>query len=268
MSGILRLGLGHDAPIGADPGFRLDVGSVVWRSFDVWAANLLPFSLVGLVVYLPVFLLIWLLDGLEGMTPANQQLIRFVTSVMTILLSGAVTYGVFRHLRGERAGVGEVLRGGASSFLAVLLTGTLFMLAVGSGLVCLVIPGLVLMARYWVAVPVAVIEAPGAMASLNRSEDLTEGNRGRVFAVVLLMMLAMIVAAFVVVFALGVLVAPRAEAAAGTPHAVTPALALALSLLLKIPFQVLTSIAPVIVYHDLRGGREGANVDELLEVFA
>ena len=54
------------------------------------------------------------------------------------------------------------------------------------GFVLCIVPGVIIMCMNWVAVPVAVMEQPGATAALTRSQDLTAGTRLPVFAVVLL----------------------------------------------------------------------------------
>lgn len=263
MGGALSLGLGRDGTAGGDPGFRLEVGSVLRRTFQVWAANLLPFSLVGLVAYLPVLLLIGLLAGIDAMTASTERVVDIVSNLFTLLITGAVTYGVFRHLHGERAEAREVLRVGLSRFGAVWAAGILFGLALLVGFCLFVIPGLLVIARYWVAVPVAVIESPGASASLQRSQELTEGNRWRVFAIAILMGLVTILSMILLGVAVGMLTGAWSDEAS----AATPPLTQALITIVMIPIQCLTSVAPVIVYHDLRVGKEGVDVEELLRVF-
>lgn len=266
--GTTSLGLGREGPTGGDPGYRLEIGSVMRRTFATWAANLVPFTLVGLVAYLPAFALIGFLGSQNAMSPLWERLVDVLTNFMTILLTGAVTYGVFRQLHGERTEVGEILRVGVSSFGAVWVTGILFGLAVLVGICALIIPGIVLMVRFWVAVPVAVIESPGASASLSRSAELTEGNRWRVLGVALLMGVVLILGVIVLGIAAALASGALTSEAAEAPDAPTPPLLQALILLLMTPIQVLISIAPVIVYHDLRVGKEGVDVEELLKVFA
>src|SRR5689334_3465056 len=49
-------GILHAREMTGDPNFRVDVGSVLARTLSVWGRNLVPFCLVGLVVYSPVLL--------------------------------------------------------------------------------------------------------------------------------------------------------------------------------------------------------------------
>jgi len=270
MSGVATLGLDRGGPAGGDPNFRLDVGSVLPRTFRAWAANLVPFSLVGLVAYAPVLLLIALLAVTESFTSQTERLVDLVTNLFTLMLTGAVTYGVFRHLHGERAEAGDVLRMGLSRFGSVWVTGILVGLAAMLGFCLLIIPGIILLVRYWVAVPVTVIESPGASASLRRSEELTAGNRWRVLAIAILMNVFVVIAMLLLGGAAGILIAAAGGADstnAASGGGATGALTLAVVTIVAIPLQCLAAVAPVVVYHDLRVGKEGVDVEELLRVF-
>jgi len=63
----------------------------------------------------------------------------------------------------------------------VLLT----FIATGIGFILLVVPGFIIATMVYVAIPVAVVERPGVMTSLHRSRDLTEGNKGSLFWILL-----------------------------------------------------------------------------------
>jgi hypothetical protein len=262
MSAITSLGLGQARP-GGDPGFRLDVGSVLQRTFGTWGSNLASFGVVGLVTYSPAFLLIAVLAATGSLGRLGERAVDLVTNLLTLILTGAVTYGVFRHLHGERAGIGEALRMGLSRAGAVWVTGIMMGIVVLLGFCALLIPGIVLLVRYWVAIPVAVIESPGASDSLSRSVELTEGNRWRIFAIAVLMFVVTVVVGAALGLGLGVL---EGTLEAEEEDATSP-LSLALITLVMIPLQCLAAVAPVIAYHDLRVGKEGVDIEELLKVF-
>jgi hypothetical protein len=249
----------------SDPNFRLDVGSVLGRTFGVWGANLVPFTLVGIVVKSPVLLGLGIIALAGNPVPAVEGILGLVSNVLTLILTGGVTYGVFQHIRGERATTGEVLRLGMSRLGTVWATGILAGLAVMLGLCALVVPGLILLTRFWLAVPVAVIETPGASASLTRSTELTEGNRWRIFAVAGLMWLVQAVVSVLLGVAIGVAAGSGPEAAVD-PKTGTAGVSFLLELVI-IPVAALTAVAPAIAYHDIRKGKEGADVEELLKAF-
>ncbi len=247
-----------------DPGFRLEVGDVLSRTLSVWARNFVPFCIVGLIVESPVLLGLAAIALSGASMPIAQRLLELMSNVLGLILAGAVTFGVFRHLKGEQAGLGEILRLGLSRLGTVWGTAILTGLATTLGFCALIIPGLILLTRFWVAVPVAVIEEPGASAAMGRSAELTEGNRWRVFAVAIT--LGAILVAFVLVFALLMTLLPGTSTEA--PGGVQPAWEQGLLELLMLPMLALNAVAPAVVYHDLRVGKEGADVEELLKVFA
>jgi hypothetical protein len=248
---------------GADPHFQLDVGSVFQRTFSIWAGNLVPFCLAGLIVQSPVLVVLAGIEVTGASMPVLQPLLAVFSGLLALSLAGAVTYGVFQHLRGERAGLGEILRLGFSRLVTVLVTAILSGIAIALGFCALIIPGLILMTRFWVAVPVAVIEEPGAFASMGRSADLTEGNRWRVFAVVLTLGAIVFVVQFALTLTLALVQGTGMPAAADAEAA----WAQALQVVLLIPVQALNAVAPAVAYHDLRVGKEGADVEDLLRVF-
>jgi hypothetical protein len=260
VSGITTLGLGDAGTTGGDPNFRLDIGSVLSRTFSVWAKSFVPFFLVGFVVYVPVLMLIGLLGATQSFTPGTERLVDLVTNLFSLALTGAVTFGVFRQLHGKPAEAGEALRTGLSKFGSVWITAILVGLAAFVGFLLLIIPGLVLLVRYWVAVPVTVIESPRASDSLRRSEDLTDGNRWNVFAIAVIMGFVVITSSFLLGFAVYAVAGTDVDGRLG-------AMGQAVITVASIPLNCLGAVPPAVVYHDLRIGKEGADVEELLRVF-
>ena len=181
----------------------------------------------------------------------------------TLVVTGAVTYGVFQELRGQRATIGETLSVGISRFLPILVVGILYGLAVTLGLCALCIPGFILLCMYYVATPATVVEEAGPFAAFGRSAELTDGNRWSILAIILVLGVLVGGLSFVVAFA--------AAALSGGLSAVSVENAQAAvqlgTTLLKAPFAALQAIPPVIVYYDLRIGKEGADVEELVKVF-
>lgn len=249
---------------GGDPNYKLDVGNVLGRTFSTWASNLVPFFLVGVVVFLPVLLGHAVMGLLDIQSPGLTLTLTLVQNVLGLVLIGAITYGVFVHVRGEKAELGEVLRKGFSRLGSVWVVGLLSGILIGLGFCALIVPGLILLTRYWLAMPVAVIESPGIWPSMKRSEDLTEGNRWPIFAVVLIMGMINLVGSLALGVLIGLLPISRHTVAG---RSVLSPLGSALVTLVTIPLATLAAVAPALGYHDLRVGREGADVEELLSVF-
>ena len=68
-------------------------------------------------------------------------------------------------------------------------------LAVMGGMILLVFPGIYIFCRTWVAVPAALLEDLPARSALNRSFALTKGDAGRIFIVLVLLILVGLTAA-------------------------------------------------------------------------
>jgi hypothetical protein len=245
-----------------NPSFELDVGSVLQRTFSTWIANLVPFSVVGLLVYLPALIAYGVLAVFGGHI-LLVTLVKLLEAVLSIALTGAITYGVFQHLRGQQASVNDLISTGFSHVGAVFLTGLLAGFAITLGFLLFCVPGLIVMTMFWVAQPVAVMENPGATASLSRSSDLTSGNRWSVFAIALVVGLATGGVSVVIQLAISAILGIPSGTTVGSQKAVSEIL----GTLLLVPLHCLGALAPAVVYHDLRVGKEGIEIDELVRVF-
>jgi hypothetical protein len=187
---------------------------------------------------------------------------RLFSGILGLALSGAVTYGVLQHVRGQAVGTGGIVRAGVRHLFPVWGVSILAGIATLIGLVLLIVPGLILMCRYWVAVPVAVVEDPGASHAIGRSVDLTEGSRWPIFGLLLITGGISIVAGVLSVVVVG-LTTPEGLAETARSKAYGEVAATVLTL----PAAALQAVAAAVGYHDLRVGKEGADVDELVKVF-
>jgi hypothetical protein len=107
---------------------------------------------------------------------------------------------------------------------------------------------LVLFLRFYVAVPAAVEERPGAINALRRSVFLTQGERGTILGVV---------------FLLGLFNSLITRAAASVPRA-----KLVLEPVMSLLVIGLSATACAVVYYRLRSAKESIDVDQIASVFA
>ena len=219
-------------------GTKLRVGSVFARSIAVLGRNFTPFMLLALVITLPDALYEHFLfpDGAQPAAGIVAYIPYFLVSfVLDCFLTAAITYRTVADLRGTPADLFDVLRQSGSLALPVLavavVTGLLTML----GMIALVIPGVIVITRLAVAIPVVVVERNGVRASLERSQELTEGNRWRVFAVIIILS--------GIAYAVGAII----EDAFG--HS---GLATLIGWLVSAPISAWGSVAAAVLYHDLR----------------
>lgn len=161
----------------------------------------LPRSLLFAVLFIAVYLGVHYLGTtvLESMSsilrPEGQRntvLFVFLVVLYVVFISfffstfyAAITHEMLQSLENTRTSFGETLGQGCSLVLPVLGVWLLTSLSIMLGLLCLLLPGVLLMIVLSVALPAAVSERPGAIASLRRSRDLTVGYHGQIFGLLL-----------------------------------------------------------------------------------
>jgi hypothetical protein len=255
---------------------------VLARSFPIWGRNVLPFSLLNVIVYAP--LLVYGVFAFpmrrDPLTPADAADFMAYSAVLTLgaclvsyIAPLAVIHGVLEQLRGRPAsfvgclrvyltrllptlGVGLVV--GLLAFL-FFLVGAIFVglvgQAFGAPIVALLalLPPTLVGCMYWVAVPVAAAERRGILGTLRRSAELTRGSRAAIFVVVLLSLVFQ--------------VSPFIVARVAAPHGVGAVGGWGV-VLLTVSFGSYGAVAAGVAYHDLRISKDGVGVDELVRVFA
>lgn len=256
---------------------RLGVGEVLSETFAIYSSNLIPFLILTAFAYAPVLLLGGFATQAgksNGMAPAISVLLVGLASLLLSmpLSTAAITYGVFQQMRGKDASLGSCLSVGLSCLLPVLsVVGLEILVILGLVMVTLVptflvarMPGcsllviplllvcvlgfLLLVLRFYVAVPAAVEERPGAIGALGRSSYLTEGERGTIFRIL---------------FVIGLLNGLVSAAAASVPRA-----GMVLQPLVSLVMIGLSATACAVIYYRLRSLKESIDVDQIASVFA
>ncbi len=241
--------------------FRL--GAVIRQSLAVVRDNLLPFSVLFLVLNAPSSLYEMRIAGrYDADRDAGLRLLELMETFLSYLATAAVTYATIQELRGRRVSFREFCaRGLAQGGVAIrvaLLSGIWFIL----GLIALVVPAFVLLVIWWVAIPVAVAERLGAVASLRRSTELTKGYRWRIFA----LMLGFFVAAVAIGVVFAVLVVIPSELLGSSEVAADRLLTVAVWLWTS-SFMAAQSVLTAVGYYHLRVAKEGIGIEEIAAVF-
>lgn len=200
--------------------------------------------------------------------------VLLIVLALYMLATSTMVYGTFQVLRGRSVGIGECLRRGLPSLLrvigiailtvlAILLVGALvslpgiFMTARGSALGAIwifagfLITAMAIYSALWIAVPVAVVERSGVIASMRRSATLSKGNRWRIFGILLILTLLNLFADWIVTLPFEV---------GGTMHSLA-------AFAVAIAFTAWGAVAAAVAYHDLRLEKEGLGVNEIAAVF-
>ncbi|HUL60635.1 MAG TPA: hypothetical protein VLU43_15250 [Anaeromyxobacteraceae bacterium] len=257
------------------------VGGVIGKTFSTWAKNLLPFTVLSLLVQLPMYATsLWNQYAIYGGYPSFQQMAErareqaaagagpfaqftplvvtgwLVMWVLMLVQMGALTYGAIQHLAGRKVSVGPLIGAGFRRVWTVFVTGLVSGLVVMLGMTLFIVPGIILACGLAVAIPVVMAEGKGAFAAIGRSFALTKGKRFAIFLAFFVMLL--------VVWTTSALsgLLPLALGG-GTASLVGGVVALLVAAL----FAPLGTLLPAVVYHDLRVAKEGVATADLVKVF-
>lgn len=180
-----------------------DVIGEVFRLYGRYAAVLLP---VSVVVYAINSLANAYFD--EGFL----AIIGFVVSIVIGTFFTGMVVQLVRDVQDGRldAGIGELVSSVGAVALPLFLVSLIAGLLTGLGFVLLIVPGVILAVIWSVIAPVAVIERPGVVQTLSRSQQLVRGNFWPVLGVIALGVLLAVVIGVV----LALIAAPFGEVAA------------------------------------------------------
>lgn len=235
------------------------IGDVISRAFSILFKNFVPFMILTGIVYSPIIVATLLVAGrAQAGTLGEQGMMAFAfggglaSFVLNMVASAAVMYGVIQQLRGDHASMGACISAGLRRLLPVIGVSILMAICITLGMFLLIIPGIVLMLMFYVAVPATVIEHLGPIDALKRSKELTDGYKVSLFGLVIVLVL--------VTIGIGICV--------GLVQAMMPE---SVGMVINLGFDVFTgalgAVVTAVVYHDLRVIKDGVSVDDLVRVF-
>jgi hypothetical protein len=232
------------------------IGRCFTRTFNVLTRHFLMFSAVMAVAAAPSVALI----GVPTINSSNSLragvivlVATFLSGILGILGQAVVVHGAFQDMRHRRVDFTESLKVGLSRFLPVLGLAILVMLGMWLGFMLLIIPGLILMVRWYIAAPACVVERIGPRASMKRSAELTKGHRWKVFGAIILLYMGAGIATQVVTTSFTTMGGPM--------------LGLAGSLIAQSITGAFVAIFVVVTYYELRVAKEGVDIDQIASVF-
>jgi hypothetical protein len=162
---------------------RLSIGEVLgeaWSLYTRYAGKLILMAAI-------VFGFLSLVAAAIGSTrnPALIAVVAVTNTVGLLWLQGALTVAVGELRAGRAIGsIGTIFDRVAPRLLPLILTGILAAIAVGGGLILLIIPGLIVLTYVMAVTPAVVLERRGVADSFRRSIDLVRGDGLRVFAII------------------------------------------------------------------------------------
>src|SRR5690348_8346723 len=149
------------------------IGSVIGSAGSIFIGHFVSFVGTALLVMLPslLFRLALPLSPFQLLIDLILGQVAFVTLI----------YGTVQALRGRKVAIGECLSQGFKRLGVALGVAILTWIGYFLGFLLLVVPGIILLLVWSVAVPAAVVERTGVSASFGRSRALTRDRRWRIF---------------------------------------------------------------------------------------
>jgi hypothetical protein len=176
------------SPAAAAPPF--EIGGVLSDAWSLYRRFFVRFVTIAAVVYVAIGLvqaLVTLATGEGGVLTAILWSIigAIVGLVGYFLLQGALVLAVddVRDGRADRE-LGDLFRAVQPLLGALIVAGVLAALGIGLGLILLIVPGLYLLTRWILIIPVIVLEGRSAGESFGRSSELVKGNGWNVFGLI------------------------------------------------------------------------------------
>jgi uncharacterized membrane protein len=190
----------------------LTVGELLDRTFSCYRRHFVLFFGIAVLPHLLIFG--FQIAGLLAVRAAGAFLtliwsLAFLFLYLTTmaLSQGATMVAVSDIQLGRGTSIGQAfgrIRPRLGEILIVMLNVGVRVII---GLIMLIVPGVIAVLKYALAVPVAVLEETTVSGALERSATLTKGHRGRIFLIYFLLMLFMWIVAMVWQFPAMVIIA-------------------------------------------------------------
>jgi hypothetical protein len=174
----------------------LQAGAVIGKAWETYKAHWRHLLPIAFVVYVLISLLILLLGAVLGWFGA---LLGSLVSIAGIFwLQGALVLAI-DDVRDGRAdlSISETLDRVSPRLGTLAVAGLLAGIAIGLGLLLLIVPGLYLLTIWLVIIPAIMLEGCGVSESFGRSQELVRGYGWSVFGVIVLTVLIFIGVAIV-----------------------------------------------------------------------
>jgi hypothetical protein len=240
---------GQDQAPNPAPVQNLELGSVISRSIDLVRENPVVFLGLAALCLIPSMLIELLLPA----GSAVSVLASLLDSILTVVAQGAVAYAVFQMFVSYKASIGESISRGMNRIWPLIAIAILTSIAIGLGLILLIVPGIILFLMWCVAVPACVVEKLGPIESLGRSVELTRGYKGTIFLIYLLFILVLIVIAVVLAVIAGLVLGEKLATVVMSVAMIFP--------------MAFINVTGAVIYYDLRAIKEGVSAESIASVF-
>jgi hypothetical protein len=168
---------------------KLDVARVFERIFEIYRDQFTLLIPAALLVFVPVAVISGVIyAGDVGILGA--LIVAAIGTIATYWFQGMVVEAARDILDGRRDHtVGSLVQAAVPVIGPLVVAGILAGIAIGLGLLLLIVPGLFLLTIWAVLAPVIVIERRDALSSFGRSRELVRGHGWQVFSVIVVLFL-------------------------------------------------------------------------------
>lgn len=192
---------------------------------------------------------------------AGTFLSSLIMLILSALVQGALTRAAVTANEGQRATFGESFAAAFRVVFPLIGLSILWSIGVMIGFVLLIVPGIILLMMWAVAVPSLVVERQGVFAAFRRSAELTKGARWKIFGLCLvLLVIYWLLSIIVGIVGLGMYTPSN-------PAGLTIANIIG-SILVGTIFNTMWGTIQPSLYVELRQQKEGGSIENLEQVFA
>ena len=246
----------------------LSTSELLDRTFHLYRNRFLVFISIAAIPQLIVLALrLW-----NAATLTEGQLRRLnwnsitaaVISWLALEFSVAATTIAVSNLHLDRpVSVGSAFNTAKSSVIRVIVLSLIIGFVSTLGLVFLIVPGIFLWLMWSLSIPVTVLEG-GWFKSMARSMRLTEGSRGRIFVIYLLLIVLGFVVGMIFQAPLGILIVTLKSEGAFTLLPKVAAISAVISFVTTSLVGPLGAIAITLIYYDQRVRKEGFDLQLMM----
>lgn len=177
----------------------MDIGAVLREAWSLYTRFLVRFFLTALAVFAVLDLLSALADSAAEdsfLAGLFWSVIAATVGVVGFFLVQAGLLELVRDVRDGRAdrGVAETYRAVWPRLPALIAAGVIAAVAIGIGLLLLIVPGLYLLTIWSMIAPVIVLEGRSAGESFSRSHDIVRGNGWNMLGLIIVVFILVAVA--------------------------------------------------------------------------
>jgi len=232
------------------------ISSIISEAFGVLMTSPAKFLAAGSIGILPA-IVGYAVSGLPALAPgaggSTGWFVVLAAVVFGYVAQAAMTFGAFEILRGRTFDLGNAVSSVFGRIVTIFLLSLAVGLLVGLGSAALIVPGLMLMCMWYVALPVCVVERAGIGESMSRSRLLTKGCRWKILGQVLVVAVPF----YLVIFLIAYLTARSGQVG----------VSLWIQELSGVVMSAVLSVLGAVTYFRLRSLQEGVDLERIAAVF-